>query len=348
MKRLWSLPPVQPGIIPPPVVTPAPLRGAGQALSRLSASLWAGSAAKGPQLAMEILYLGGAQHDIPTRYLPRRVLVLGALTLFLAACGRGTAPAPTAAETPPPAPTSAQAPSATPPAALPTVAATPSAPPTASPTPSAAFTPAPNATVTPDPNLGVGEVIYEDKLDGTSGWGWGFADDTVAFSISGGKLNAVMTKPNVGHRFVASPDTVKVGDQQVRVTATTNICYEKDEYGLMFRGRVDAGDNYEVYVFKLNCGGSARVELLLKGKAALPLVDWTASPAIVGGAPAQNTLMVWMAKDQFHFYVNDKYLFSMKDATFAEGFYGFYVRDRTSGGESVSFDHLVARAVKLP
>jgi len=58
--------------------------------------------------------------------------------------------------------------------------------------------------------------------------------------------------------------------------------------------------------------------------------------------------MIWMAKDQLHFYVNDKYLFSVTDATYAEGFYGFYLRDRTNGGESVSFVNLVAKEVKLP
>jgi len=68
----------------------------------------------------------------------------------------------------------------------------------------------------------------------------------------------------------------------------------------------------------------------------------------VSGAPAENTLMIWMAKDQFHFYVNDKYLLSLQDATLAEGFYGFYVRDRTNGGESVSFSDLAAKEVKLP
>ena len=87
---------------------------------------------------------------------------------------------------------------------------------------------------------------------------------------------------------------------------------------------------------------------LLRDEQIAVLMDWTPSAAIVPGAPAENKLLVWMAQDQFHFYANDKYLFSLKDATYAEGFDGFYIRDRTNGGESVSFDDLASKAVKLP
>src|SRR5439155_10130174 len=144
-------------------------------------------------------------------------------------------------------------------------------------------------------------------------------------------------------RWTIRPD-IRGGDQQVRVIAKTNLCYERDEYGLLFRGNAE-GSN--AYIFKLNCGGGARLELLHDSQSS-PLMDWTPNSAMLAGAPAENTLMVWMAKDQFHFYVNDKYLFSLKDSTYTEGTYGFFIRDRTNGGESISFSQLVAKQVKLP
>jgi hypothetical protein len=263
------------------------------------------------------------------------------LCIFLfAACQRGPAPTPTAAPTTPTLVVS-----------IPTATAPPPATPTASPAPSATSTeatpPTPTAPPTPDPNLGVGDVIYEDHFDGTSGWNWTFVEEgVVTFSIAGGRLNAVMTQANVGLRYTVRPD-ISGGNQLVAVTAIANLCYERDEYGLLFRGITDSNNNDHMYVFKLNCGGAARVELV-QNLQATTLVDWTASPAIVSGAPAENKMMVWMAGDQFHFYVNDKYLFSAKDATLAEGFYGFYVRDRTNGGESVSYMDLVAREVTVP
>ena len=88
--------------------------------------------------------------------------------------------------------------------------------------------------------------------------------------------------------------------------------------------------------------------VVLRNLTPAVLVDWTASPAIVPGAPAENTLLVWAGGKQFHFFVNGKHLFSATDETFVQGTHGFYIYDRTSGGESVSFGHLVVRAVSPP
>lgn len=204
--------------------------------------------------------------------------------------------------------------------------------------------PEPQGTVTPDPNLGVGDILYEDNFDGQSGWNWSPPPDgIVVWNIASNQLNAVMQQTNFGARWNIRPD-ISAGDQQVSITAKTNLCYERDEYGLLFRGN-DLGTN--AYIFKLNCGGAARVELLRDFQQS-PLIEWTTNPAIVAGAPAENTLRVWMAQDQFHFYVNDNYLFSLKNSSYVEGVSGFYIRDRTNGGESISFSHLVAKEVKLP
>ncbi len=49
-----------------------------------------------------------------------------------------------------------------------------------------------------------------------------------------------------------------------------------------------------------------------------------------------------------HFFINDRYIASATDDTLASGFWGVYLRDRTSGGESVSFVNLTAREVTAP
>ena len=234
------------------------------------------------------------------------------------------------------------------PSAAPT--ATPAAPsPSPAPTqPEIVLPPPPAAlgTPTPDPNAGVGAVVFQDPLDDSTGHNWAFESESAVFAILGGQLNAVMKQSNVGFRLRAGPN-VSVGDQQVRVTARTNLCYERDEYGLLFRAQVQPDGAYAGYLIKLNCAGQARVEQL-RGTASTTLVDWTLSAAIVPGAPAENTLLVWAAGAQFHFFVNDRYLFEAHDASFAAGTYAFYLRDRTNGGESVSFSGLVARALTAP
>jgi hypothetical protein len=227
-----------------------------------------------------------------------------------------------------------------------TVTAPPRTPGPPTPTFAIPLTPTAAALATPDPQLGVGDVLYEDALDGSSDFDWALDADGVTFALGGGQLNAVMTQANVGGRFIAHEE-VSGGDQQVSVTVRANLCYDLDEYGLLFRGMRDSFDNYYYYLFKLTCGGSTRVELIENFDTTV-LVDWTTSPAIISGAPAENRLTVWAAQAQMHFFINDRYIASASDDTLASGFWGFYLRDRTLGGESISFVNLVARAVVSP
>src|SRR5436190_6530054 len=127
-------------------------------------------------------------------------------------------------------------PAATPPApqptSLPTTAIIATSTPIASATPAPSATcctpsPEPQGTVTPDPNLGVGDSLYEDNFDGQSGWSWSPPPDgLVVWNIAGSQLNAVMQHSNLGARWNIRPD-FSAGDQQLRVTANTNLCYDK-------------------------------------------------------------------------------------------------------------------------
>jgi len=269
--------------------------------------------------------------------------------LMLAACGSVSQ---TIVATLPPAtiaPTEAASP--TPQIVAPTVTPLPASPtpepPTATPTEAATATP--TIPPTPDPNQGVGDVVYSDKLNGASGWSWTFEDDAVKFGISReqSRLNGVAKRSGTW-RFTISDDSVRVGDQQVRVTARAEVCAENDEYALLFRGRVDAATTaYSYYAFKLRCGGAARLERL-DGPNTTVIVNWTTSPAIRAGAGQENTLLVWANKGEMRFYVNDQYLFSAQDTALAEGFYGFYLQDRTNGNMAVSWQNLEARSVRVP
>ncbi len=291
---------------------------------------------------------------VSSRWLAMAGALAGGL---LAGCTMFTSPTPT--PQPPPQATATQPPAALPTDTVPAAADTAAPPPSDTPAPTdtvePSATPSPisientaTATVpaTPDPNEAVGDIIYQDFLDGTGGWFWTFSDDVSSFGVDTGRgqLKAVMSQTGAGWRFTISPDTLRLGNQQVRLTAHPEACAENDEYGLMFRASVDAEFNYSMYLFKLRCGGSASVQLLL-GTESATLVDWTPDPAIQTGAGSTNTLMVWMAGSEFRFYVNDEYLFSAADSTLAEGFFGIYIYDRTAGGETIFFEDLIARAV---
>ncbi len=227
------------------------------------------------------------------RYLSLSLLVIG--TLVLTACGaRATPSAATAVpatNTPAAAPTLEPSATVPPPTEVPPTDVPPTATPEPTVVPEVTVVPSTPVPTTPDPNEGVSGVIFEDSLNGQDGWGWSFSDDAVTFAAAGDELQAVMHDPNAWWRFAIGPD-VQLGDQQVRVTAHTVACAANDEYALMFRASETAvAGQYQAYVFKLRCGGAARLDRL-EGTQLTTLVDWTPSAATRTGAPADNTLLV--------------------------------------------------------
>lgn len=258
------------------------------------------------------------------------------LGLVGAACARVS---PTATPLPPTStPTIIVVPTLPPATLVPTLAASPTPLP-----PTSVFTPEPTPPPTPDPNLGVGEVVYEDNFDGAN-WGWFYTDNIATFSLANGRLNAVGKVAN-SWRMTSGPTDLQLTDQQIRVTAYANLCYTTDEYGVAFRYNPDANTGY---VFKFSCEGRARLEKVEGQQQPGVVVEWQAYPPIVAGAPAENALLIWAAGDQFHFYANDKYLFSATDKTFTSGSIAFYIRDRNAGGASVSFAGLAIKSVTAP
>jgi hypothetical protein len=283
------------------------------------------------------------------------LLLAAALTSACLGTRATVAPLPTAA-----LPTSTVAPSETPfvsPTPAPPTAEPASATPAATETPEATPTPSAvpataTATVppTPDPNEGVGAVVYADPLDGSSQWFWGYQDEVVRFEIADQRVLATMSQANAGWRFTSSDDSLRITDQQARVTAHTLACAENDEYGLLFRltstftATEAPAPEYAGYLLKLRCSGAARLDLV-RGSSSAPVFDWQPSDAIQAGVPATNVLMVWARGSEMRFYVNDEYLFTATEASQATGFYGLYVYDRTAGGLQVAFEDLEVRAV---
>ncbi|MCS6911241.1 MAG: hypothetical protein NZM11_11855, partial [Anaerolineales bacterium] len=92
------------------------------------------------------------------------------------------------------------------------------------------------------------------------------------------------------------------------------------------------------------CAGQARLERL-QDNVQTVLLDWTSVAMLQTGAPAENTLLVWVMQEQFNVYANDCFVGSATDKTFREGIFGLFLRDRTNGGLSVSYTRLEVREV---
>jgi hypothetical protein len=281
-------------------------------------------------------------------YMKRILILLLTGALLLSACTLGQTQ--TATSTPPPT-----IPPATPTEAEPTDTPAPpteTAPPataTETATPTETEPPTPTVEATPDPERGVGDIVFEERFDGASGWNWSFTEeDVVSFQRDGDELAATMFESGSGWRATIGPPGIVIGDQQTRLTIRTDSCANGDEYGLIFRSAFNEEEStFDGYLFAINCAGQAQVSELDNSQRSV-LLDWQPSAAINAGAPADNTLLIWAADEELNFYVNDEYVGTVSDDSLAQGGYGLYLRDRSGGGASVVYDDLIVREVDLP
>lgn len=219
-------------------------------------------------------------------------------------------------------------------------AAMPAPQPTSSPSPTPETPPTPGTPATPDPNQGLGSFLFEDLFDGSSGWLWGFSEEgVVSFSIDNGSVLARLEAANKGWRISLGPDAFTASDQQVQLTARSEACGERDEWGLLFRGALNSNTKFNGYVFKLNCDGQASVDRLA-GNKATPLLGWTPVPGVQAGAGRDNTLLVWAGQSELRFYVNGVYIGTVNDSTYPSGEYGLYVNGRDSSSARFRFTSL--------
>jgi hypothetical protein len=219
--------------------------------------------------------------------------------------------------------------------------------PTEQPTPTATvqFSPTNTVVATPDPNQGLGSLRFEDSFDGSSGWGWGYQEEgVVTFKRDNSTVLAKFEVKNEGWRISLGPDAFTAGDQQVQLTARAEVCGQQDEWGLLFRGAYTTNDQFNGYLFELNCAGQVKVDRL-ENNQSTTLLGWTSVPGVETGAGGENTLMVWAGKDELRFYVNGIYVGSVTESTYPSGQYGIYVQDRTNGNAQFRFINLRVYAV---
>jgi hypothetical protein len=180
-------------------------------------------------------------------------------------------------------------------------------------------------------------VLFRDSFDDPDLW-------TLSTSGSGGagiqdeKLTIAVRSPRVFYFSHRHPPTA--GDFYAEIDVFTEICSPGDEYGLIIRtNRLD-----EHYRFVIGCDGRARISRVLEaGSRALTL--WTASPAILSGAPARNRLGVLADGLDLKLFVNGTEVASARDAALSEGGFGLVARSGPRGQVAVSFDDLVVRAL---
>lgn len=259
-----------------------------------------------------------------THMLKRNVtglIVLPVLVLTLAACQpQGSE---TAIPTPPPVDT-----------ALPTETATIVwFPPTDTPT----VAPSQPLIPTPVEQPGVMGVLFSDDFSDTSHWLTSSSDQGAAI-IEGNRLTLAVRAP--GASVITLRDEPLLGNFYAEVTATTALCGGNDDYGILFR--TASGNDY--YRFALVCDGTERVDRVRSGQTTFmqPAVPSGDAPP---GSPGEVRIGVWAVDNEFRFFLNGRYQFTVYDPLFKTGTLGFFARSGDDNAVSISFSDLAVSEV---
>ncbi len=185
---------------------------------------------------------------------------------------------------------------------------------------------------------GIGEEILSDGFGDQLQWRTGNYAAGNVVHVDQSVILAVQESKGFLISFLNEP----LFDQfDLKVTTTVNLCRGEDVYGVLIR----AGSDWDYYRFLINCDGDARAERI-RNSQTLPLQDWTPT-GIIPGAPVTNRLEIWANGTEMRFFVNDVYIFSVKDPIFTNGQIGLFARSAGETALTVNYSELVVSALDL-
>lgn len=186
-----------------------------------------------------------------------------------------------------------------------------------------------------------GTVAYAEEFDTDDG-GWDVYDDqdTWAAYVDGGyhlgvRVPEYVTWANPTWDESFANIEIEVDTRQVEGPIDNNL-------GVLVRYQAD-DESY--YWFQISNDGFYSVTML-RGGDWETLLEWTTSDAIETGLGVVNRIKVVCYGDEFDFYVNDTYLASIVDDTFATGNIGLAAGTFDEPGVVIEFDNLTVRALE--
>lgn len=181
-------------------------------------------------------------------------------------------------------------------------------------------------------------VVYQDDFeDPESGWDVYNYGDTLALYQDGEYRLGVFRTDYVAW---GNPEPVQdLGDFEIEVDARAVEGPLDNNLGLLVRYQEDH-ENF--YWFQISSDGLFSVDRL-EGGEWVTVVNWQESTAIQQGLGVTNRLKVVCSGDQFTFYVNDTWLETVTDDTFASGNIGLAAGTFEEPGVVVHFDNLKVR-----
>lgn len=176
---------------------------------------------------------------------------------------------------------------------------------------------------TPERKPGVGELVVEDDMTSSTHWN-AVADGNAPATVSEKGLT-ISAQPG-GAGVVSLHRSAVFDDMYIEVTARTNLCRDRDAYGIVFRAPNDVAH----YRFVSVCDGTAAAARVSLGGPRV-LQPPTASADVPLGAPGEVRLGVWALGSDLRFFLNDRYQFTVTDSNYAAGGVGVFVQ---AGGQT--------------
>lgn len=202
-------------------------------------------------------------------------------------------------------------------------------------------TPRPNPTIMPAPTEdfrpGQDEIVFEDDFDDQAAW-LVISGNKGSSTVLNGRLTLALSEPNTF--LITTRQAPVFGNFYLEITASPKLCRGADEYGLLVR----VTGSLEYYRFSLSCDGRARVDRYYGGTVT-SAADWTVNGVIPTAVPSSVRLGVWALKEEIRFFVNDQFLFSVRDPLLYVGAVGVFVRTAGETPVTVSFTELVVRGL---
>jgi hypothetical protein len=206
-------------------------------------------------------------------------------------------------------------------------------PPTDTPVPAPTQTP----TVTPVELPGVTDILFSDDFSDSSHWQTSNSDQAAAI-IEGNRLTLAVRTP--GASIISLRNEPLLGNFYAEVTANTSLCTGKDDYGILFRTL--SGMDY--YRYGLSCDGTEHVDRVRTAQSS-PLQPAVPAGDAPPGSPGEVRMGVWAMGNEFRFFLNGRYQFTVIDPLFGKGTLGFFARSGGENAVSVSFSDLVVSGV---
>jgi len=207
-------------------------------------------------------------------------------------------------------------------------------PPTSTPT----LIPTIQITPTQDYRPDLGKVILQDDFSDPGSWTLGkTSSGNIALGLN--ELTIAIAEPKAYDYSVRQEPIFN--NFYMEITASPMLCQGEDQYGILIR-MSSPGDFYR---YSITCDGQVRLDRVVQGAASSPQ-PWMMTGSVPPGAPITARLGVWASDDEFRFFINDQFQFSVKDPLLQSGNIGLFARSMGETAVTVNFSDLIIRQIE--